>query len=808
MLEGELATVLPVDARLPAISGALASNPNLVLEAPPGAGKTTRVPAALLHAGYGKVLVLEPRRLATRLAARRVAAELGESVGETVGYHIRFERQAGPRTRLHFMTEGVLTRTLLAERGLPGVGCVVLDEFHERHLEGDLALALLLRLQRASRPDLRLVVMSATLESGRVAAGMGHCPVIRTQGRLHPLETLYTPAAPGQLEARATEAVEGLLEQPGGDILVFLPGAAEIRRCQRRLDRAAGHFGVLVLPLHGDLPPAEQDRAVSPADRRKVILSTNVAESSITIEGVTAVVDSGLARVASDSAWTGLPRLELRRISRASARQRAGRAARSAPGTAIRLYPEADFLSRPEHDEPEISRRELARLLLDVKAAGLGAISELPWLDAPPEAAVEAAERLLRRLGATDASGRLAEFGERMAALPIHPRLAALIVRADAAGRGEQACAAAAALSGGERLPEAAPHASRSDLFVLVEAADGGRLKRLEKQLRSAARPRRDTAHGDEALLRAALAAFPDRVARRRRGRELRMVGGISVEQAANSTVQSDLMTVLEIEERPEQGLPLARLVSEIEPEWLFDIEGAELSERVTVEWNRQAERVEALSAVLYKDLVIEQSPVAAPAEEAAKLLARMAVEAGVGRFADAGKLAALKNRWDFAAAFSGLPAFDEGFVEAALERLSMDRKSFSELERATRGGGLERTLLAMLDGAQRRALDELAPERIELPGGRRAPVSYREGQPPAVASRLQDFFGMKTTPRVARGQVAVTVELLAPSRRPVQVTQDLEGFWTRHYPQIRRELMRRYPRHAWPENPYNVFNE
>lgn len=804
----ELAIHLPIDAHLPEIVRALATTPNLVIEAPPGAGKTTRVPPALLEAGFSEVLVLEPRRMAARLAARRVAEEMGEPVGETAGYHVRFEQQAGPRTRLRFLTEGVLTRRLLAERGLPGVGCVLLDEFHERHLEGDLALALLLHLQRASRSDLRLVVMSATIEGGRVAALMGGCPVIRAEGRLYPLETLYTPSSSGQLEERVAEAVEGLLEKRGGDILVFLPGAAEIRRCQRRLERAAERLGVLVLPLHGELPPAEQDRAVSPADGRKVILSTNVAESSITIEGVTAVVDSGLARVASDSPWTGLPRLEVRRVCRASAMQRAGRAARTAPGAVIRLYPEADFLSRPEHDEPEIVRRELSQFVLDLKAAGIDRPDSLEWLDAPPAPAVAAAEGLLQKLGALDRAGRLTELGRRVAGLPLHPRLGALIARADARRAGKQACAAAAALSAGERLPELAPHDSRSDLFVLLENATEGRIKRLEQQIRRLARPRRDTADGDEALLRAILEAFPDRVARRRRGRELRMAGGISVEQAGNSTVKGELMVVLEVEERPEQGLPLARLVSEIEPEWLFDIEGAELSERVTVEWNRQAERVEALSAVLYEDLVIEESRTATPPEEAARLLAQKALEAGVERFAGAGKVAALKSRWNFAAAHGDLPAFDDGLVQTAIERLSAGLKSFAELERAARDGGLEQALLSLLNVRQRRALDEIAPERIQLPGGRRAPVIYREGQPPAVASRLQDFFGMKSTPRVARGQVAVTVELLAPSRRPVQVTQDLEGFWTRHYPQIRRELMRRYPRHAWPENPYNVFNE
>lgn len=795
---------LPIDARLGEIAEALKTSSNLVLEAPPGAGKTTRVPPALLAAGLGEVLVLEPRRIAARLAARRVAQEIGEAVGETVGYQVRFEQQAGPKTRIRFLTEGVLTRRLLGERGLEGVGCVVLDEFHERHMEGDLALALLVHLQRTKRPDLRLVVMSATVEGDRIAEALGGCAVVRVEGRLYPLELVYTPSSSGRLEERTASAVEQAMRKTRGDVLAFLPGAAEIRRCQRELEGV----DALVLPLHGDLSPEEQDRAVGPAGRRKVILSTNVAESSITIEGVTAVVDSGVARVASDSPWTGLPRLEVKTVSRASAVQRAGRAARTAPGMAIRLYTEADFLSRPEHDAPEIERRELAQLVLDVHAAGLGAAMELPWLDAPPRAAVEAAETLLRRLGATDSAGRLTKLGRRMAGLPLHPRLAALIARADERGAGEQACAAAAALSAGARLPEHAPHASRSDLLALLERRGGGREDRLERQIRSLVRPRRDTAKTDEALLRAALEAFPDRVCRRRRGRDLKMTGGLGLEQAANSTVGEELMVALEVEERPEQGAPLVRLASAIEAEWLFDLEGAELSERVTVEWNRQGERVEAVAAILFEDLAIEESRGAAAPEEAARLLAEKALEAGLSRFADGAKVDALRRRWSFAGGFAALPAFDDDLLRAALEQLAYGLRSFAELERATRDGGLERALLGRLDAGQRRALDEVAPERIQLPGGRRAPVDYREGQPPAVASRLQDFFGMKATPRVARGEVAVTVELLAPSRRPVQVTQDLEGFWVRHYPGIRKELMRRYPRHAWPENPYNVFNE
>ena len=429
---------LPVDELLPQIVSELQRSKYLVVEAPPGAGKTTRVPPALL--AFGDVLVLEPRRLAVRMAAQRVSSELGERVGETVGYQVRFEDVSGPRTRLRFLTEGVLTRRLLSDPKLRGVATVVLDEFHERHLDGDLALALLKRL------DLRVVVMSATLDTGPVARYLGDCPILRSEGKLHDLRIEYTPHSAAPLEDQVAGALERLMKDGlDGDVLVFLPGAAEIRRAARVVER----FGLLTVPLHGDLSAAEQDRAVARADRTKVILSTNVAESSITIEGVTAVIDSGLARVAVDSPWTGLPSLNIRRISQASANQRAGRAGRTQPGRVIRLYTAEDFHRRPPADAPEILRRELSQLVLQLRAMNIG---ELDWLDAPPAAAFAAANALLDRLGATI----------EMAALPLPPRLSKLLVEAARRGVPRMGCAAAAVLSAGER--------GSSDLLTLIES--------------------------------------------------------------------------------------------------------------------------------------------------------------------------------------------------------------------------------------------------------------------------------------------------------------------------------------------------
>lgn len=763
---------LPVDALLGEIAAELRQHPNLVLEAPPGAGKTTRVPPALLRALPGEVLVLEPRRLAARLAARRVAEEMGERLGETVGYQVRFEQAGGARTRLRFLTEGVLTRRLLSDPRLEGVSAVVLDEFHERHLEGDLALALLRRLQRTARPELRLVVMSATLDGGRVAEHLGGCRVMRSEGRLYPLEFEYTPHSAEALEAQVAGAVERLLRAGGeGDVLVFLPGAAEIRRAQRALERLGQSRGLAVLPLYGDLPPAEQDRAVAPGPERKVILSTNVAESSITIPGVRAVVDSGLARVAADSVWSGLPRLAVRKVSRASCVQRAGRAGRTGPGRVVRLFSEEDFLRRPEAETPEIARRELAQMFLHLHAAGLRDPHELEWLDAPPEAALASAEELLRRLGALDEAGAVTGFGRRVAGLPLHPRLASLALNGGAAG-----CAAAAELA----------------------ATPPAQARQVEQQLRRlAAGKERMTL--EEAYLR----AFPDRVARRRKGLELLLSNGAAAALVSNDGLEkAEFFVALEIEDRPDKGLPLVRQAARIEPELLLEVFPERVRERATLDWNRTAERVESRSALLYDELVIEESRSHTPPPgEAAELLARKALEAGLQRFAQPEAMAALLGR----AKFAGL---GEVKPEEVLRGMCGGLKSFAELERMTRDGGLEAALVEALGPQARRKLEQLAPARIQLPSGRWAPVHYAEGQPPWVASRLQDFFGMDETPRVGADRTPLVAHLLAPNRRPVQMTQDLAGFWRRLYPQVRKELSRRYPRHAWPENPHNAFKD
>jgi len=789
---------LPIDALLPEIVGHLRTAANLVLVAPPGAGKTTRVPPALLELGPGEVLVLEPRRLAARLAARFVAAERREPLGETVGYQVRFEEVAGPQTRLRFLTEGVLTRRLLSDPLLENAGCVVLDEFHERHLEGDLALALLRRLQKTRRPDLKLVVMSATLDAKPVSAYLGNASVLHSEGRQYPLEIDYTPHSAAPLEQQIAGALERLARSgAAGHTLVFLPGAAEIRRAQTACAALAKRQGLLLLPLHGDQSTEEQDRAVLPSEQRKVILSTNVAESSITIEGVGAVIDTGLARVAAHSPWSGLPTLEMKRISQASANQRAGRAGRTGPGRVIRLYPREDFVRRPEHETPEIARADLAPATLLVQALGAGGMDALEWLDAPPAEHIEHAAELLRQLGATGRAGK------EMARYPLHPRLSRLIVEARNRGVAEDGCAVAALLSAGERLRTPAGHSTRSDLVALLDAEWEPRTTQLVRQVRRIVNPPRQNQRDEDALGIAVLAAFPDRVARRRQGAEIRLAAGGPAQLAPSSTVtDAEFLVAVEAEDRRDQKMPIVRLASAIEPEWLVDLFPGRVHEIERVEWNRAAERVEAVRALMFGEIAIEERRGSADSEPAAALLAEKAREAGLGRFADPDEINAFLWRVNFAAEHGPVPRLGDADVEAALRSLSLGLKSFAELESAARDGGLLRVLAQRLAPEARRALDEVAPERIRLPRGRQAPVHYESNQPPWIASRLQDFFGMRETPAVARGSVPLVVRLLAPNQRPVQMTTDLAGFWQRLYPQVRRELARRYPKHAWPEDP------
>jgi ATP-dependent helicase HrpB len=768
---------LPVDTILPDIATSLRTCPNLVIEAPPGAGKTTRVPPALLRGVRGEVVVLEPRRIAARMAARRVAWELGEQLGETVGYQVRFEDVCGPRTRLRFVTEGVLTRRLLSDPDLNGVDAVVLDEFHERHLESDLALSLLKSLQR-KRPDLRLIVMSATLDAAPVSKYLGDCPVVQSEGRLFDISIQHLQYSPKPLEVQVRDAVELLLQaHRTGDVLVFLPGAAEIRRAIRECEDVARRADLLLLPLHGSLSPEEQDRAVVPAAQRKVIMATNVAESSITVDGVTAVIDSGVARFASYSHWSGLPTLHVGRVSKASAKQRAGRAGRTAPGQVIRLYTEQDYAHRSEQDAPEILRSDLSQLCLSLRAMGVEDPSELEWLDAPPPAAVEAAESLLDRLGA------LGDRAKQLARYPLPPRLSRIVVESLERGVGEQGCLAAALLGSGVQ-------AKATDLLSAMSAAQDTRIRQHAEQLRRIARPTKQKRHDDDALLKSVLTGFPDRVARRRAGNQVLLSAGGSAE-IAGEVPAYEFMVAVDAEDRKDKPLPLIRMTARVEPEWLIDVFPDRVRDDSELVWNEKAQRVDAVNALMYDELVIDESRGAAPEREAAaRLLATKALEAGVDRFVDGDAL----NEFLARVQFAGLPQPD---LAETLRELCTGLRSFAELKKAA--DSFIPLLEQKLGG---RKLNELAPLRITLHRGRQTKVHYEREKPPWIASRLQDFFGMKETPRIGPQRTPVVVHLLAPSQRPLQTTTDLAGFWERLYPQVRRELMRRYPKHAWPENP------
>lgn len=736
---------LPIDASLPEFLAAFRTSSSVVLEAPPGAGKTTRVPPAILSEGAGEVLVLEPRRIAARMAARRVAEKLGERVGETVGYQVRFEDVSGPHTRLRFLTEGVFTRRLLNDPALRSVSAVVLDEFHERRLDGDLALALLRRLQRTARPDLKVIVMSATLDAAPIADYMGGCPIVRSEGRLFPVSVSYAGSSAAPLEDQVAAAVERA--GSNGDILVFLPGAAEIRRAMRACANVVS--GGLLLPLHGDLSPEEQDRAVLPAPCRKIVLSTNVAESSITLDGVTTVIDSGLARIASDSPWTGIPTLQVQRVSKASAIQRAGRAGRTAPGHAIRLYSEEDLRRRPDQEIPEIQRRELSPMLLELRALRVPRVNDIAWLDDPPQEAIEAAAALLERL-------HWERDTAAMSRMPLHPRLARLVLDGERRGAGREACHLAAMLSAGEH-PDAEP---------------SWRAQQTEKQIR---RILRNATYGSEEGLRlAVLAAFPDRVAKRRSAMamdpmDLQFSNGKPGRLAME--IPGQLLVAIDVEDRREAGPPVVRYASETSPEALVDLFPGRLSEREELIWNREQERVEARRAVFFEEIILEESRNVPDSAMAAAMLAEKAVEAGFQRFSSEEEIESLLARVEFASRHSSIPALSEEDVRDVLKELCAGLRSFSELE-AVAGVNLTSALKERVGGE--RALAAIAPERIALKN-RQVKVHYIRGGQPWIASRLQDFFGLRDTPRIAQGQVPLLAHLLAPNQRPVQMTTDLQ---------------------------------
>ena len=824
---------LPIDSHLPSILEALRDRGRLVLAAEPGAGKTTRVPRALLLEGLldtGECWVLEPRRLAARLAAARVAAELGEPLGERVGYAVRFEQKSSKATRIRFVTEGLLLRRLQADPQLKGISTLLLDEFHERHLQTDLAITLLRRLQHGPRPDLRLGIMSATLDAEPVAQYLG-AEIIRCAGRPYPVELRHLPRPDDRpLALQVAQAVEGLYAQGlKGHTLVFLPGAAEIRQALAACAQAAARHGLRLLPLHGSLSFEAQQEAVGPSAQPKVILSTNVAESSVTLEGVAAVVDSGLGREAFHSPWSGLSGLRTARISQARCLQRAGRAGRTGPGLCLRLFTEADFLARPAFDTPEILRTDLAEPFLALADLGLAAAT-LPWFQAPPPASQEAASGLLARLGALDPALKITPMGRRMARLPLHPRLARLVTAGEDLGIPRLARLGAALLESGDLTARSglghrvapSPHALDSDLLVLLDqyaqaeaggfhggacraaGLDGQAVRQVTaayRALLSGPQGPPEPVDGEERLLQALLRAYPDRVAKVGGNGTCTLVGGGGARlDPACRVRRAEWILALEAESQgtgPGNQV-LVRAASRLNPDWLMDAFPEALRESERLTFNPASGRVDLRSSVWFEDLCLYESRRPAPPGHpgSAACLGEAALARGLGAaqetvdrlLARAAFLARLRP--DLA-----LPP-EPGLLAALVTEACEGRTTLKELGDTDWSGVLRRTLGA--EGA--RLLDTWAPEWVLLLK-KRVKVEYG-GECPWISSRLQDFLGVKEGPCIGGGAVPLVLHLLAPNNRALQVTTDLKGFWLRTYKDLRPGLSRRYPRHRWPEDP------
>ncbi len=829
---------LPVDAVLPALVDAVQTHPAAVLRAPAGAGKTTRVPPALLDSGMGKagnILVLQPRRFAARATARRMAVERGEAVGATIGYQVRFERKIGPGTRVRVMTEGVLLRKLLDDPFLEDVAVIVFDEFHERSLEADLALGMVRRVQETVRPELKIVVMSATLAAEPIAAYLGGCPVIECEGRMYPVAIEYVTATDrASLAELAARGVRQMLEMTEGDILTFLPGVGEIRQAATLLEDTAACHGLAVMPLFGDLPPEQQDAVLAPIDRRKIVLATNVAETSVTIEGVTGVVDTGAARVLRYDPAVGLDRLELRPISRASAQQRAGRAGRTQPGVCLRMWPRAADMGRPEFEEPEIRRLDLAGAALKLQSWDEPDVSRFPWFEAPRPEAVERASHFLRLIGAIDENGAT-DLGRRLARLPVHPRLGRLLIEGARRGVIPRAALAAALLS--ERDPwvreeggfrQEAAHASQSDLLdrvVVLEEYEqrdsraaamlhrGGAkavLRARDQLLRET--KAMDESHTnnhptDEDFLRSVLAAFPDRIALRREPHAPRglMVGGRGVRLATGSAVKdAELFVCVDVQDAGSEAV--VRIASAVERDWL---PRAFLKTQIAVTFDEAQERLLARRRLLWQDLVLEESPTALPLDATtAEALAQHAAARWERAFPtdDAETMNFVQRvrclrQW---APDLNLPSLDDAQLRELLPTLCQGRRSLAEV----RAAPWLTTLQALFTWEQLQTIEREAPPRLRLPKGRQASLEYQEGKPPILAARVQELFGVRETPRIARGRVPVLLHLLAPNYRVQQVTDDLASFWRNTYPQVRKDLRGRYPKHAWPEDPLGALEK
>ena len=836
----------------------LAATRRLVLQAPTGSGKSTQVPQMLLRhglAGDGCIVTLQPRRLAARLLARRVAEEMKVELGREVGYQVRFENHTSDRTRIQFETEGILLRQWIADPTLSGIQAVIFDEFHERHLYGDITLAHALDIQERIRPDLLIVVMSATLDSDVLKKYLDPCAVLRSAGRFFPVEVEYLSRRAGKnsppvwtLAADAfRNAVRAGVE---GDVLVFMPGGYEIRRTLEAIGNLPESKGYILLPLYGELPPAEQDAAVSRYDQPKVVVATNVAETSITIDGVRLVIDSGLARIPRYDPHRGINSLLVEKISWSSADQRTGRAGRTAPGRSVRLWSESEHAERPRADQPEVRRLDLAEVVLTLKAAGVGDLRHFRWLEAPNDAALVHAEQLLVDLGGLsrpslegDASGTstITDLGRRMLAFPVHPRYSRMLLAAQEYGCVREACLVAALTQGRDLLVRnpgkdvesqredtfGAPH--RSDFGVLIGAweyaaharFDPGTLRKLgihgvtarqvgpllEQFLRIARDQGLDVnkQRGDgDSLWKCILIGFSDRVAHRLDEGTLRceLVRGGRGTLARESKVRdSPLLVAAEIREVGGRGgevQTILSLASGIESAWLGELFPGELQSEVRGKFDTMTRRVRAEAVAVFRGLVVRSRPLAPPpADLAARVLAEEVV---------AGRLQLPK--WDYAVKQwilrlnslaewcpdLELPPIHEADRQHIVEQLCLGASSYKEIKNRSVGPVVQ----AWLSVPQRELVDRYAPQRVRLSNGRTPRVTYNEAGPPYISLRIQELFDVEQGPVIAMGRVPLTIHILAPSMRPVQVTRDLANFWREHYPGIKSELRPKYPKHEW----------
>ena len=810
---------LPIDTLLPAIGTALAERGAAVAQAPPGAGKTTRVPLALLDAGWlkgRKLVMLEPRRLAARAAAQFMARRLGERVGETVGYRVRMDTRVGPRTRIEVVTEGVLTRLLQSDPALGSYGLVIFDEFHERSLQADLSLALCLEARQVLRPDLRLLVMSATLDGQAVARLLGDAPLLTSEGRSFPVTTHYHPAdARARLEPQVAAAVGRVLEQETGSVLVFLPGGAEIRRVAALLEKHLPPDADLMM-LYGDMPLAAQDAAILPAaaGRRKLVLATSIAETSLTIEGVRAVVDVGLARVPRFDPVSGLTPLVTQRVSRASADQRRGRAGRLEPGVCYRLWSEGERLEA--QSPPEILQADLAPLALELAQWGVADASRLAWLDPPPPAALAQARELLQELQALDAARHITAHGRRLLELPLHPRLAHMVTKSAAWNAGWLACVLAALLSERDIL---APDARQADVALRLQLLtderahaadlDRHRLKRVRAAAADIARQAGiapDSQVLPELAGRVLAQAYPDRIAKHRAGNQSRYLlanGRGAFVSTGDPLGKSAWLAVAELDGDPREArIFLAARVDENE---LRELLADQIVTRERVEWDESENAVRAVREQCLGAIVLEQRPLqAADPQRVAALLLAAVRRRGLGCLP---WTAALRN-WQARVLLLRR-------VDAAYWPEVSDTKLLATLEDwlapylagRTRLAHLadvplKQALYALLDHRQQRLLEELAPTHVTVPSDSRIPVDYTAGEIPVLAVRLQELFGLAATPSIAVGRVPLLLHLLSPAGRPLQVTRDLAGFWNSSYRDVRKEMQGRYPKHPWPDDP------